>query len=110
MPNFILTRSSVILCPHGGMVMHVPMSFAGELINGELPMLLSDLYFIAVCAFSSAYGPSPCIRVIWTNASPTKQIAGIPVLTSASIGLVQSPAGVAQGAVTIASHQTIVTD
>jgi len=110
MPNFILTRSSVILCPHGGMVTHVPMTFSGELINGELPMLLGDLYFVAGCPFSSPYGPSPCIRVVWTSGSPTKSINGIPVLTNASMGLIQSPSGVAQGAVIIVSHQTVVTD
>jgi hypothetical protein len=111
MPNFILTRASVIMCPHSGMVMHVPMSFGGELIGGQLPLLLSDLYFVAGCPFSSPAGPSPCSRVIWTNASVTRLIGGIPVLTNASIGLAQSASGVAQGGVvTVASFQTVETD
>jgi hypothetical protein len=110
MPNFILTRSSVIMCPHGGMVMHVPMSYSGELINGQLPLLLSDLYVVAGCPFFSPAGPSPCIRANWTNPSVTRLIGGMPVLTTASIGLVQSAAGVAQGAAVIASFQTVETD
>ena len=110
MPNFILTRSSVITCPHGGMVMHVPMSFTGELIGGQLPLLLSDLYFVAGCPFLLPDAPSPCIRVIWTNASVTRLIGGIPVLTNASIGIVQSASGVAQGFAIIASYQTVETD
>jgi hypothetical protein len=92
------------------MVMHVPMSFAGELIGGQLPLLLSDLYFVAGCPFSTPYEASPCNRVIWTNASVTRLIGGIPVLTNASIGIVQAPNGAAQGSVIIASFQTVETD
>ncbi|HEY0458552.1 MAG TPA: hypothetical protein VGC97_05320 [Pyrinomonadaceae bacterium] len=90
------------------MAAHVPMSYSGELINGELPMLLDDLYVVAGCAFSSPYGPSPCIRVVWTNPSATKSIGGVPALTNASIGLVQSRGSAAQGVVFIASHRTVV--
>jgi hypothetical protein len=110
MPNFILTRSSVIMCPHGGMVTHVPTSFSGEVVNGELPLLLSDAYFVAGCANFNSFGPSPCHRVIWTNASTTRLIGGIPVLTNASTGLVQTPNGIVQGSASIASFQTVVTE
>ena len=110
MPNFILTKSSIILCPHGGMVTHVPMSYSGEFINGELPMLMNDMYFIAGCPFIFGDSISPCLRVIWITGSVTKLINGIPVLTNASIGICESPAGVPQGPPIIAAFQTIVTD
>jgi hypothetical protein len=92
------------------MIMHVPMSFAGELIGGQLPLLLSDLYFADGCPFSTPSAPSPCIRVIWANASVTRLINGIPVLTNAGNGIVQSANDAAQGAAIIASFQTVETD
>ena len=110
MPNFILTRSSVILCPHGGMIAHVPMSGCTETINGEMPMLFSDTYIAAGCPFMTPYGPAPCHMVIWTNPSVTKFIQGVPVLTSASLGIINSVTGAANGVVIIASHKTRVTD
>lgn len=110
MPNYILTKSSVIICPHGGMVVHTPTSYSGELINGQLPLLLNDIYTVVGCPFLSPGGASPCIRVNWINPSPTRMIGGIPVLTIASIGLVQSPSGIDQGVAVIASFQTVETD
>jgi hypothetical protein len=110
MPNFILTRSSVILCPHGGIVTHIPLSANRELINGELPMLVNDQFFVAGCPFMSPMGPMPCLHVIWTNASITKLINGVPVLTNASIGMVHAVNSMPQGIVVIASFQTQVTD
>lgn len=112
MPNFILTKSSLILCPHGGMVMHVPLSPFAELINGEPPMLLNDQYLVAGCPFMtpSGPGPGPCLRVIWINPSVKKLINGQPVLTNASTGMVHSATGLPQGIVVIASFQTQVMD
>ena len=110
MPNFILTRSSIILCSHGGMVTHAPLSYTEELINGEIPMLLNDLYFIVGCPFLVGDSMSSCLRVVWISGSTTKQIGGIPVLTNASVGICQSAAGVPQGPAIIAAYQTIVTD
>jgi hypothetical protein len=110
MPNFILTRSSVILCPHGGMVMHMPYGVSAELINGEPPLMLSDIYTVAGCP-QVASGPGmACMSVQWTSHSVTKLINGIPVLTHTSVGLCQSIGGVIQGTAIIASFQTRVMD
>ena len=110
MPNFILTRSSIILCPHGGMVTHVPMGFAGELINGELPLMLTDTYFIAGCPNLLNGTMSACFRVMWLTGSVTKLINGVPVLTNISIGICQSISNIPQGPPIIAAFQTVVTD
>lgn len=110
MPNFILTKSSVMVCPHGAPVMHVPLTNQRGTLNGELLLYPDDQYTIAGCPFSTSQGPSPCHRVVWTNPSKNFMIGGKRVLTSGSIGITQTFPGAAQGAASILSHQTIATD
>jgi hypothetical protein len=110
MPNFILTRSSVIICPHGARVTHVPLTNRRGTLNGELLLYPDDLYTIAGCPLSTSQGPSPCYRVVWSNASKNFMIGGKRVLTSASIGIAQTFPGAAQGEANILSHQTVATD
>ncbi len=107
MPNYLLNRSSVIMCPHGGMVTHVPTTFTTELVNGNLPLLLTDLYFVAGCPNLT---PEPCQRVQWATASPTRKISGVPVLTTASVGLCESARGTPTGPAAILSHQVAETE
>jgi hypothetical protein len=107
MPNFILTRSSVILCPHGGVVTHGPMKLKTERVNGALPLLLSDQYYVAGCPNPT---PGPPLRITWVAASTTRPIEGVPVLTNASVGLCQSVSGIGQGTAIIGLCQTVETD
>jgi hypothetical protein len=110
---FLLTKNSVILCPHGGRVMHHPTSFSGKLIDGAMPMLLNDVYNVVGCQFKSGISPgifpSPCIHVNWANGSKTRLINGIPVLTNASVGICKGAAGT-QGQAIIASCQSRESD
>ena len=110
MPNFILTRSSVIMCPHGAHVTHIQLTNQRATVNGELVLFPNDQYLVAGCPSSLSPGASPCYRVIWTNASKNFMVQGKAVLTSASIGLIQTASGTAQGAAIIASFQTVATD
>src|SRR3954471_2985905 len=110
MPNFILTKSSVILCPHGGTVMHIPLTNQRATVNGESLLFLNDQYIVAGCPFSASQGASPCNRVVWTNPSKNFMAQGKTVLTSASIGLIQTASGIAQGAAIISSFQTALQD
>ena len=110
MPNYILTRSSVIICPHGARVTHVPLTSQRSTVNGELVLFPNDQYVIAGCPFATSGGASPCHRVVWTNVSKNFMMNGKAVLTSASLGTVLTFAGSAQGAATVLSHQTIATD
>jgi hypothetical protein len=106
MPNFILTRSSVILCPHGGIVTHIPLNYSSYRVNGEIVMLLTDQYVIVGCPGTGQGGG--CLSVVWTNPSPFLLVSGSPALTNASIALCQSVTGVAGGPAIIASFQTLV--
>lgn len=105
MPNFILTRSSVIVCPHGARVTHVPQTNRRATVNGETLLFPNDFYTVAGCPH-----PSPCHRVVWANPSKNFAAGGKPVLTSGSIGMIQTFSGAAQGEANILSHQTVVTD
>lgn len=107
MPNYLLNRSSVIMCPHGGIVTHVPTTFSTELVNGNLPLLLTDLYFVAGCPNASL---DPCQRVTWQFPSPTRKISGVPVLTTASVGICESARSMPTGPAAVLSHQVAETE
>ena len=110
MPNFILTISSVIICPHGAPVTHVPLTDRRSTVNGELVLFPNDHYLVAGCPFSTSQGASPCYRVVWTNPSKNFMMGGKSVLTSGSIGIAQTFQGSPQGNAGVLSHQTIATD
>lgn len=103
---FLLTKNSVIVCPHGGTVTHAPTGSSGKLINGEAPMLLNDVYFVVGCPFTASNYASPCYRVNWVSGSKTRLINGVPVLTNTSIGICENTAGAPQGPAIISSCQT----
>lgn len=110
MPNFILTKSSVIVCPHGGTVTHISRSASAKL-NGEPPLLFNDWYTVVGCPFATSNGAaSPCHFVSWRNPSKTVQFGGIPALTSGSSATVQTFGRVPQGEVSILSFQTVYSD
>lgn len=107
MGDFLLNTNSVILCPHGGLVTHVPTTFTSYRIEGRQPMLMTDEYLIAGCAGTG--GPmGGCFRVQWVTASTMLIVKGVPVLTQASVGLCQTAAGVPTGPAIVASTQLMV--
>ncbi|MDQ6785430.1 MAG: hypothetical protein M3033_01235 [Acidobacteriota bacterium] len=108
MAAYILTTSSVILCPHGGVVTHIPRTVSDYVINGALPMLLTDQYLVAGCPFAIGDNPSPCFNVTWVSPSVYLIIKGVPALLNTSIGLCQSIGGMMQGQAIIASYQIFV--
>lgn len=101
----LLNTHSVIMCPHGGTVQHIPTTTTSFRVSGWRPMLLSDTYLIAGCPFHT-YGPSPCMLVNWVTGSSLLFVKGQPVLTLASVGLCVAGNGAAQGPAIIATAQT----
>ena len=94
--TFLLNSDSMIFCPHGGMVIHTPLSGTGYRVDGRFPMLLGDLYQVAGCPFMSNYGNS-CKLVTWVTASNMLIVKGQPALIATSVGLCQSFSGGSQG-------------
>ena len=97
MPNFILTKNSVIMCPHSGMVTHVPRIYTSYLVNGEPPLLLNDQYIVVGCANHMGGSASPCHWVEWITASLFLIVRGQPVLLHNSTGLCKAVNGMPQG-------------
>jgi hypothetical protein len=92
----LLTSTSVIMCPHGGMVTAVPGQTRA---TAESPILRgTDTYTIAGCPFSDP-DPSPCVSVQWVQTATRVQAGGDFVLNESSVGLclaaTQAPQGTA---------------
>lgn len=83
----LLNTNSVIMCPHGGMVVHVPVTSTTFRVDGRRPMLMTDIYNVVGCPFVNGYHPSPCQSVTWVSASSLLLVKGIPVLTRNSVGI-----------------------
>lgn len=94
--GFILNSNSVIMCPHGGMVVHTPLSGTSYRIDGRPPMLMEDLYQIAGCPFNPQYG-GPCCQVRWVTASNLLVVKGRFALIESSVGMCLSVSGVSNG-------------
>lgn len=109
MANFILNSQTVLMCPHGGSIQHVPTTFTTYRVNGYPPLRLADSYLVTGCPFMLPMGgapsPSPCQTVLWTAPSPYLFVKGSPVLTNASIGICTSAIGIPGGPVVIGAHQ-----
>ena len=107
MSTFLLNTNSIIMCPHGGIVTHIPTTFTTYRIQGRLPMLMTDEYTITGCPGMG--GPmGGCIRVQWVTGSTMLLVKGIPVLTQTSVGLCQTSNGITAGPAIIAATQLLV--
>lgn len=107
MAGFLLTRSSVIICPHGGIVSHIPTTTSEYRINGQMLLLMTDQYVVVGCPM---FQTGPCLTVSWTTASVMMLVRGVPALTTDSIGLCMSASGAPSGPAVVVSHQTIERD
>ncbi|MFZ1412645.1 MAG: hypothetical protein WAS07_14435 [Micropruina sp.] len=104
----LLTVSSSLLCPHGGMVSPIAGSTQVRL-GGELVVLSGDSFPIGGCAFNVSGSPHPCLTVTWIVTALRSKISGDQPLTTDSVGLCKAGDGAVQGPVTIAGTQTGVT-
>ena len=105
MGNLLLNSQSVIMCPHGGMVSHIPTTYTSYRVDGRRPMFLTDHYVVVGCP-NYMHGPSPCTMVTWLNGTVLLLVKGQPLLTLSSVGLCQSASGIMQGPAIITYTQT----
>lgn len=105
MGDLLLNTHTVIMCPHGGIVTHIPGTYTSYRVDGRRPMFLTDQYLIAGCPFLGFPGSS-CSRVVWINGSVNLIVRGQPVLTFSSVGLCQSGSGIMHGTAIITYTQT----
>lgn len=94
MAGILLNHISVIICPHGGIVVHTPTTNTSYRIDGQFPMLISDLYLVVGCPFDPRYGGG-CTMVTWVTGSTNLIIKGQPALVNSSVGICISASGMA---------------
>lgn len=108
MGNPILNSQAVLLCPHGAPITHVPGTFTSYRVNGYPPLLFTDQYLVSGCPFTIGSMGMACQRVQWVSPSTMLFVKGVPVLTSASIGLCIGQSGAPNGPAVIASFQVAI--
>lgn len=105
MGDLLLNTQTVIMCPHGGIVNHIPGTYTSYRVDGRRPMLMTDQYLIAGCPFFGSVGGA-CFSVIWVTGSMNLIVRGERVLTLSSVGLCRSASGIAYGPAIVTYTQT----
>jgi hypothetical protein len=82
----------------------------GELINGELPLLLNDLYTVIGCPFMMGRSDQFLSEREWVSGSTRRLVNGVPVLLNVSVGFCKNVFGGVQGPALILSHQLSETE
>ena len=99
----LLNMSSILMCPHGGMVQPITTN-ARVKAMGDFMLRSSDTFIIAGCPFNVVV-PHPCVQVQWVQPAAKIQVMGDFALTEASVGLCTAADQAVQGPVTIVFTQ-----
>jgi hypothetical protein len=104
-PDAILTATTAMVCPHGGIVQAVPTN-SRLLIEGAAALTVNDAFVVTGCPNVDGSGdPAPCLTVQWPAPSSTMLINGIAALSQTSVSLCMAGNGSPQGPVTITATQ-----
>lgn len=99
----ILTTTSTVICPHGGMAQLVTTN-TEALIDGAPALLQTDVHPIVGCPFTPvAY--SPCVSIRWITAATYTSVHNVPVLLQTSVGLCLNAAQAPQGTAIVVQVQ-----
>ncbi|MGY4532002.1 hypothetical protein ACVW0Y_001118 [Pseudomonas sp. TE3786] len=99
----ILTETSTVICPHGGMAVLTTSNVEAK-VDGAAMLLISDQHSIAGCPFTTTV-PMPCLRIQWLTAATQTNLHGIPVLLQNSVGLCLNVAMAPQGTAVVVQTQ-----
>lgn len=101
----LLNTSSMMMCPHGGMVSATSSNSVAK-ADGAYILRGSDTFTIAGCPFTLPSGsPHPCVKVMWQVTAMKHKAAGELCLTSDSTGLCVAADNAPQGTVMIGNTQ-----
>ncbi len=103
----LLNTSSMMQCPHGGMV-NVISSDTKVQAASSFVLRSSDTFTIAGCPFTLGTTPHPCVQVQWAQTSLKSQAVGDFTLTEESVGLCVAADLAVQGTVLINFTQSQV--
>lgn len=96
----LLNISSVMMCPHGGMVSAITTNTRVQ-ATGDFVLRSSDTFLIAGCPFVIGIVPHPCVQVQWVQPALRSQVISDFTLTEESVGLCVAPDMAVQGTVLI---------
>ena len=99
----ILTTTSTVMCPHGGMAQLVTTN-TDALIDGAPALLQTDVHPIVGCTFTPV-SYSPCLTIRWVSAATQTSIRNVPVLLQTSVGLCLNAAQAPQGTAIVVQVQ-----
>jgi len=100
----LLTISSIMMCPHGGMVNAISANTRVQAAGGPV-LRSSDTFIIAGCPFVLVLVPHPCVSVNWVQPDTRSQVMGDFTLSEQSVGLCVAGDQAVQGAVLITFSQ-----
>ena len=99
----ILTTTSTVVCPHGGMAQLVTTN-TEALIDGAPALLQTDLHPIVGCPFTPVVY-TPCVSIRWVTAAAQTSVRNVPVLLQTSVGLCLNAAQAPQGTAIVVQVQ-----
>ncbi len=104
----LLTTSSIMMCPHGGMVQATTTNTKVKTKDGYI-LRSSDTFVILTCIFTLPSGtPHPCVQVQWVQPALKSQVMSDFTLTEDSVGLCVAGDRAVQGSVLIDYTQSQV--
>jgi hypothetical protein len=101
----LLTTTSTVMCPHGGMAT-LTTGNSQAVAAGAPVLLLTDRHTIVGCAFAPGGVPSPCLSIQWLTGATQSTIGGVPALLQTSVGLCLNVAQAPQGTAIVVQTQT----
>lgn len=99
----ILTTSSTVMCPHGGMAQLFTSNTEAK-VDGAPVLLQTDVHPIAGCPFAPV-SPMPCLTIRWVTGATQTKVHQVPVLLQTSVGLCLNAAQAPQGTALVVQVQ-----
>jgi len=99
----ILTTTSTVICPHGGMAQLLTTN-TEALIDGAPALLQTDVHPIVGCPFTPVVY-TPCVSIRWVTAATQTSVRNVPVLLQTSVGLCLNAAQAPQGTAIVVQVQ-----
>jgi len=100
----LLTISSIMMCPHGGMVNAVSINTRAQAAGGFV-LRSSDTFIIVGCPFVLVVTPHPCVSINWVQPDTRSQVMSDFTLSEQSVGLCVAGDQAVQGGVLITFTQ-----
>src|SRR5258708_10512411 len=97
------TKSSTLMCPHGGTVSPIPANAKVSL--GDQTVLATDTFPIGACAFAPGGVPHPCVQVNWIVTALRATPDGAAPLTTDCLGMSMAAGGTVQRTLSIHATQ-----